>query len=497
MLFNSLDYLLFLAVALGLFWMLWSRPTVRLAVLFALSCVFYMAWHPAYIVLILGSAALDFAAGLGIGSATGTLQRRGWLALSLLGNLGLLCLFKYLPAVPTALLQAGFEQVRSVLAGGAEMLPWGSEALVSVGRFVPKTVGTVLLPVGISFYTFQTLSYTIDVYRGRFEPTRDFVRFACFVMFFPQLVAGPIVRATELLPQLKRPPALGVGGASQGLFWIGVGLFKKVVIADYLSVNLVDRVFGNPSLYSSAEVVVALYGFTMQMYCDFSGYTDIARGSARLMGFELPPNFDRPYQAKNPAEFWRRWHMTLSLWLRDYLYYPLGGSRVPAVRAYFNLAVTMFAIGIWHGSGMTFVWYALVQTVAMVGHRWFHRRVGGFEVPILWLRRVVHGGSVFLCLQFVVFSRLLFRAESMGNAQEVWARLMAGRFSLSQISFTLGTMLVLCFSAHMLPRPWFERVERGFVRWPWWAQGTALAGAGAVMGMVCTSEVVPYIYFQF
>ncbi|MBW2402526.1 MAG: MBOAT family protein, partial [Deltaproteobacteria bacterium] len=201
-------------------------------------------------------------------------------------------------------------------------------------------------------------------------------QFAFFVTYFPQLVAGPIVRASQLLPQLQRKITLRDEQVTRGLFLIATGMVKKVVIADYLSVNLVDRVFDQPELYSAAEIVIALYGFTMQIYCDFSGYTDVARGSAKLMGLELPENFDRPYQSASPAEFWRRWHITLSTWLRDYLYFPLGGSRVGPLRAYWNLWLTMFLIGIWHGASWTFVVYADLQSMAMVIHRFFYRRSG-------------------------------------------------------------------------------------------------------------------------
>ncbi|MCZ6806203.1 MAG: MBOAT family protein, partial [Deltaproteobacteria bacterium] len=353
----------------------------------------------------------------------------------------------------------------------------------------------VLLPVGISFYTFQTLSYTIDIYRRKLEPTRNFFQFAVFVTYFPQLVAGPIVRASQLLPQLARKITLRDDQVTQGLFLIATGLVKKVVIADYLSVNLVDRVFDQPALYTGAEVVVALYGFTIQIYCDFSGYTDCARGSAKLMGLELPENFDRPYQSASPAEFWRRWHITLSTWLRDYLYFPLGGSRVGPVRAYWNLWLTMFLIGIWHGASWTFVVYAILQSMAMVIHRFFYRRSGRTRDTVdAWH---VHAFKVFWALQFVVFSRILFRATSLQNAVDVTARLGSGTYTVAQISVGVWAMLIVSLLAHYTPKRWFESIEMRFMAMPASAQGLALACLGFALSFVATSEVVPYIYFQF
>jgi len=473
MLFNSLDYMLFLTLAVAGYWLLFRYGLGRLVFLLGASCLFYMAWHPAYIVLILGSAVLDYTAGLKIAGSDDALVRKRWLTLSLTGNLGLLGVFKYFNFFAGAVTEG-----MGVL--GVDATPWHLD---------------VLLPVGISFYTFQTLSYTIDIYRGRLEPTRSFIQFACFVTYFPQLVAGPIVRAVDLLPQLARRPALTREGVSRGLFLIMTGIIKKVAIADFLSVNLVDRVSDNPEAYTATEVIIALYGFTMQIYCDFSGYTDVARGSAMLMGFQLPRNFDRPYMADNPAAFWRSWHMTLSSWLRDYLYFPLGGSRCSPVRSYWNIWITMFLIGLWHGAAWTFVWYGVIQATVLMVHRIFYRRAGRSKDSRDALG--VYIFKVFCCLQFVVFSRLLFRATSMDNAFEVGARIFSGTFSVAQISTSLWLVLLGSFAAHYTPRGWYERLSQGFAKLPAPAQGVSLAVAGGLLSLVATSEVVPYIYCQF
>ncbi|MGD8859335.1 MAG: MBOAT family protein [Myxococcales bacterium] len=471
--FHSLDYLAFLALAVCGYWLLVRHNVLRLALVFVASCVFYMAWNPAYIVLILGSTVLDYTVGLRIAASSSQPVRRAWLLASLVGNLGLLGVFKY------------YNFFASATADVA--------ALFGL-QIVPAHLD-VLLPVGISFYTFQTLSYTIDVYRGRLEPTRNFLRFASFVTFFPQLVAGPIVRASELLPQLARRPVLGRHAVGDAAFLIATGLIKKIVFADYLAVNLVDRVFETPSAYSSAEVMLALYGYTLQIYCDFSGYTDVARGSAKLFGLELPENFDRPYQATSPAEFWRRWHMTLSTWLRDYLYFPLGGSRVGPVRAYFNLFLTMFLIGLWHGADWTFVIYGLLQAAAMLIHRFFYRRSGRtaakVDGPALHVLKVV--GT----LHFAVLSRVFFRGTSVDNALEVSGRLLAGSTSIGHVPAAVLWLLLLGFAAHYTPRGWFEEARRGFVQLPAPVQGAVLAGVGSVLMLLATQDVVPYIYFQF
>jgi len=470
--FHSLDYILFLLLVVCGYWLLLTHRMMRLVLVLVASCAFYMAWSPTYIVLILGSTVLDYTAGLRMHAATDPRVRRGWLLASLCGNLGLLGVFKYYNFFNTA--------VADVLAVG--------------GVHVEPSRLDVLLPVGISFYTFQTLSYTIDIYRGRMEPTRNFVRFACFVTFFPQLVAGPIVRASELLPQLAKHPRLDPSRVSDALFLIATGLVKKVAIADYVAVNFVDRVFEDPTGYSAAEVMVGLYGYTLQIYCDFSGYTDVARGSAKLFGLELPENFDRPYQAKNPAEFWRRWHMTLSSWLRDYLYFPLGGSRARPARAYFNLWLTMFLIGLWHGASWNFVIYGSLQATAVVIHRLVSRRSSRDPADD---SLGAHVTKVLLTMHFVVLSRVFFRAADFDNATAVWTQLGGGGLTLGHVPDSVWLVLLGGLGAHYTPRSWFEAIRLRFVGLPAPAQGAALATVGGGLMLVVSQGVVPYIYFQF
>lgn len=501
MLFNSTDYALFLALVLGAYWLLARRASLRvprLSFVLVVSSAFYMASNPWYITLILFSTLVDWGVAHNIARHEDEEPRKRWLMVSVAVNLGLLGTFKYFDflsgAFGDALGQLGLEVATPTLAGAA------TTVLGVFGRGGPP-IESVVLPVGISFYTFESLSYCVDVYRRKCEPAKSPLELLFFITFFPKLVAGPIARPSELLPQLEGPPKLTKEKVGDALFLIGTGLVKKVVFADYVSVNLVDRVFDAPDNYTAPEVVVALYGFTLQIYMDFSGYTDIARGSGKLFGIELPENFDRPYQAKNPAEFWRRWHMTLSTWLRDYLYFPLGGSQRGPVRTYFNLWLTIFLIGLWHGANWTFVLYGTLQASAVVAHRFITRararrtadagEDAGDEVA--WLRVL----KIVATMQFVVFTRILFRAADLDNAAAIVDRLGSGSWGLANVAPWVWAALVVGFAAHYTPRSLYEGLRARFVALPAPLQGVLLAALIALLMTVATTETVPYIYFQF
>lgn len=372
MLFASFDFLLFALPVLTAYWALSSKPTARMWLLLLSSYFFYMAaarppggglptrWY--FAGLLAFTTVVDYALALEIDKLPlGDKRRRLWLGLSVVTNLGLLGYFKY-----TNFLLSATEDLLAALG-----VSWARPAL------------SIALPIGISFYTFQSLSYTIDVYRGVLRAERSFVRFATFVAFFPQLVAGPIVRATQLLPQFRLQLSLDADAIDFAAWRISKGLFKKLVFADFIAAYFTDLVFATPNDYSSMENLFALYAFTLQIYADFSGYSDIAIGVARLLGFQLPENFERPYQSTHVGEFWRRWHMTLSTWLRDYLFFPLGGSRGSSQRTYVNLAITMFLVGMWHGASWNFVVYSLLQAAAMVFNRFVRLNAGGPLKPQL------------------------------------------------------------------------------------------------------------------
>ncbi|CAN5908465.1 hypothetical protein BH23GEM7_BH23GEM7_20090 [soil metagenome] len=330
MLFNSLQFLFFFPVVVALYFATPHR--FRWTLLLAASYYFYACWKPEYLLLIIASTLVDYGAALGMGAAATQARRKAFLALSLGSNLGLLFAFKYFNFFNESA-RALFDQFN---------LFYGVPAF------------DVLLPVGISFYTFQTLSYTIDVYRGQREPERHLGIFALYVSFFPQLVAGPIERSTRLLPQFFEKHEFSADRVSSGLRLILWGFFKKIVIADRLAIY-VNEVYGNPAGFDGPTLLLATYFFAFQIYCDFSAYSDIAIGAARVMGFELMQNFRRPYFARSIHEFWQRWHISLSTWFRDYVYIPLGGNRVPFWRWYVNLFAVFLVSGLWHGANWTFV----------------------------------------------------------------------------------------------------------------------------------------------
>ncbi len=479
MLFNSLLYPVFLAVTVAVAWALLRMRSLRMAFLLVASYLFYMSWNPQFILLIVGSTLLDFFVGRAIEDTPPERARRrkSLLLVSLAGNLGVLGVFKY--------------------------TNFFLQSFVDIGRLfdvdVPIPILAITLPVGISFYTFQTMSYTIDVYRGVLKAERNFGRFAVFVAFFPQLVAGPIVRATDLLPQLGRAPRLDRDQVGEALFRIARGLTKKVIIADFLALNLVDRAFSQPSLYSGAELMVALYAYTFQIYCDFSGYSDIAIGSARLLGYTLPENFVRPYVATSVAEFWRRWHLTLSQWLRYYVFFPLGGSRGGPWMAHRNTMITLILIGLWHGAAWKFVVYGALHGVAVSINRVLVRRKRLTE-PGYYDRRQPFAQVLWkwmLTFHFVVLARILFRAPSFSAAAEIWNGLWTQGWGLGRITVSIWLVLGLAFVSHLTPSRWMARASVEFSRWPAVGQGAALAALAAVFATFAETDVVPFIYFQF
>jgi D-alanyl-lipoteichoic acid acyltransferase DltB (MBOAT superfamily) len=463
-LFATFDFLLFFPVAFAGYWALAGRPLARVLWLLAGSYFFYMAgpapvsgppptpWYFAGLLLL--STLVNYTCGLLIDHAHAKRQHlpdqrsfvpKFWLCVSLVTSLGLLGYFKY----------TGF------------LLEVAEELSALFGARADFPAVKLLLPVGISFYTFHGLSYTIDVYRQRIPVERSLTKYALFMTFFPTLVAGPIVRAGEFLPQLHARPRLTREDVDFAVWRISKGLVKKVLFGDFVAAAFADRVFAAPTEHSSLENLLALYAFTLQIYADFSGYSDIAVGTARLLGFRLPENFDRPYQAVDIADFWRRWHMTLSSWLRDYVYYPLGGSRGSPARTYFNLWLTLFLVGIWHGASWNFVIYACLQASAMVYNRFCRRRsasvwsfvslgalavlVGsgmtllatGLELPqareigiassaVALLIGILPAAErapsllplhVFLTVHFSVISRVFFRSDDLAGARAMLGKL--------------------------------------------------------------------------
>lgn len=391
MLFNSLVFLIFFAVVYGLYRVASHRGQNHL--LLVASYVFYGWWDWRFLALIALSTAVDFVSARKIheGHGSGDAKaRKRWLAVSVAFNLGLLGIFKYLDFF-----------IESTVA-----------FLAAFGMSANLSALEIVLPVGISFYTFQTMSYTIDVYRGSLKPTPKFLDFALFVAFFPQLVAGPVERASRLLPQITAPRTVTSEGTSAGVFLVLWGLYKKVVIADNLAL-IANSVFNNYQDHSGLTLVLATLAFTFQIYCDFSGYSDIARGLCKLMGFELMLNFKLPYFALNPTDFWLRWHVSLSTWLRDYLYISLGGNRGSSLMTYRNLALTMLLGGLWHGSRWTFVIWGAFHGLILVLYRLLERKPCHVDP---WGGQFNYGRVVFqwaLMFALTTLGWIIFRAETM------------------------------------------------------------------------------------
>ena len=466
MLFHSYDFLaFFLAVLLA--HALVPKPGRRY-VLLAASYVFYGSWNPKYALLILISTVIDYFAARGIAGAVSARGRKLFLILSVATNLGLLGLFKYYNFFSHSLTQ-----------------------ILSLSLPLHE----LLLPVGISFYTFQSMSYTIDVYRHRCPLSRDFVDFALFVSFFPQLVAGPIVRAVDFLPQIAAATRRTSRHVRAGLKLFLLGLFKKIVLADNLAL-LVDRVHQDPAAFSSSDLWICAYAFAFQIYFDFSGYSDMALGLAKLLGFELPENFRRPYCAANIVDFWRRWHISLSTWLRDYLYISLGGNRHGKARTLRNLMITMALGGLWHGAAYTFIAWGLLHGAFLVAHRWFGAlaaRRAGLErlAATRWMTPV----WVLLTFHGWVISMVLFRAHSIEAAGGMLARMFqpGGDWTI-----TAGGTLLLCallYAAQVGDE--LHDLYHRFDQWPQPVRATLLALAAWAMILFTPAESEPFIYFQF
>jgi D-alanyl-lipoteichoic acid acyltransferase DltB (MBOAT superfamily) len=350
----------------------------------------------------------------------------------------------------------------------------------------------LVLPFGISFFTFETMSYTIDVYRREVKPAERYLDYLLFVCFFPHLVAGPIVRASELLPQLEQPRDPRRVDYSRAFFLIVSGLFLKVVIANHLATHIVDDVFAAPNRHSSLEVLVAIYAYAFQIYADFSGYTDVALGSAALFGYELPENFDRPYCAQDLQDFWRRWHITLSSWLRDYLYIPLGGSRGTSLRTYRNLMITMLLGGLWHGASWNFVIWGALHGVALAGTRMWQRARSTAARPGL-----PFGISVVLTFHYVCFAWIFFRAQTFGHALVMLERITHVTFGATNISREVLIALGVAALFHFMPKRVGDEARELFVRCPAWLQGIALAATAYGLHWAAGAKAEPFVYGQF
>ncbi len=473
MLFPTLNFAIFFLVVFTASWLLMPHRTAWKWFMLAASWYFYANWDWRFVALIAGSSLVNQAFGVAISRADEPRRRKTLVTAAVATNLVVLGVFKYY----------GFfaESVADMLG--------------TVGVDSPIPFLRFILPVGISFLTFHAISYVVDIYRGELAPAPT-LDFCVYMAFFPHLVAGPIVRGSELLPQFRTKRNPRKIEASLAFWLIMAGLAKKIVIADFLATNIVDGVFATPGRFSAGEVLAGLYGYAVQIYCDFSAYTDIAIGVALLLGFRFPENFNSPYAATSIQDFWRRWHITLSRWLRDYLYIPLGGSRGSRPATYRNLMFTMLLGGLWHGAAWNFVFWGGLHGTWLVWERWRAERRAdrGLEpLPDTPGRRFVRRIVTF---NLVVFAWIFFRADSMATAVQILGRLTDWG-PAPAVTPAILLAIAVGIGAQYVPRDFVVRLQAGFSRWAPAVQGLALAVALVVIDSLGSEGVAAFIYFQF
>ncbi len=468
LLFNSTFFLFFFIVILVFYPLVANKVKTRTWYLMLVSLYFYYKTSGAFILLLILTSFVNFGLGSLIYKSRSKASKRGYLLLSLVWNLGTLGYYKYTNFL--------FQIINQVFGGQLPMLD-------------------IILPVGISFFTFQTWSYTLDIYFGKLKPLHSFKDFTFFVSFFPQLVAGPIVRASYFIPQIRKNVYLDKDTIARALVLIFSGLLKKGVIADYLSINFVDRIFENPALFSGMENLLGVYAYALQIYCDFSGYSDIAIGLAALLGFQLPVNFLSPYRATSVTDFWRRWHISLSTWLRDYLYIPLGGNRKGKARQYLNLMVTMLLGGLWHGASWNFVFWGGL-----------HGLVLAFDKLILGLKfmqtKAMQAISIIVTFHFVCFCWIFFRAHDFTTSWLIISRIFTefngGIFWQWLTEYRIVAILIGAgFVFHWMPDSFELGFEKLLRKMPLVFQAFILAIVIWILFQARSAEIQPFIYFQF
>lgn len=555
MLFNTVTYAYFFGFVFVVSWLLHRYPRVRIGFLLAASYVFYAGWtfvgwerllasHGAeraelvvesvkFLPVLFVGTSVDWVLGVWLDRIEHAGRRKAMLVATIVVNLGILIFFKY-------------------WNWGADMFLW----LVRerLGFEVGDPHLAVELPIGISFFCFMSLSYVIDVYRRTIPACRSYLNYLAYVSFFPHLVAGPIVRGRDLLPHLERPTRLTARTGGEGLFLIATGLFKKVIIGDYLAVNFVDRVFAEPMSYSALEVAASLYGYSIQLYCDFSGYSDVAIGSALLLGYRFKLNFDQPFKASNVADFWRRWHISLSSWLRDYVYFSLGGSKRGDMRKYVNVFLTMLICGIWHGAAWSFVFFGLINGLGVAGTHWVREKIvplrgaalgRALAATVLFTlladfaagevaraaalpglgdaARMVLVGAWLAALTLALFNRVLgdaagalsralavfgtfsfitvgfvfFRAGSLDKASAVFQRLGSLTAYAPNLHAPVIGVILSALVLQWLPRRWGELARERFIAAPALAQALVLVAFAFALRKAASMETVPFVYFQF
>ncbi len=483
MLFHTWVFFVFFLIVYPVYLLVRKNNRLMNIWLMLASYTFYGWWNPWYLLLLFGTSAIDYL--MVVLMERNRRTRTLWLVISLVSNFGFLGFFKY----------SGFitENLNTFLGhlGLAAKLPdpaaYPNAMLALLGVHEDHFFTKVILPIGISFHTFQSMSYTIDAYKGAIQTERSFVRFLTFVSFFPQLVAGPIERASNLLPQLQKTPTIHRQDNADGLSHFVVGFFKKVALADYLA-KFVDPVYGNPSQFQAASLVLATLAFGWQIYFDFSGYTDMARGIARVMGFHMMLNFNNPYAATGLGDFWNRWHISLSTWFKDYLYFPLGGSRRGKARTYLNMFITMVVSGIWHGAAWTFVIWGALHALG----RCLTREV---EQTVFYQERIPRLVKQVLVFTFVTFTWIFFRAQSVEDAWVIISRIATTGWQDPRFPLLMAGLILAVWLYQLL---WTSRsaLSRRLL-------DAAVVRVGLVLLMIAYLLIVAqpstkqFIYFQF
>ncbi|MDD3162324.1 MAG: MBOAT family protein [Bacteroidales bacterium] len=475
LIFNSGMFLFVFCGFLILYNLVKKNLTMKVIWVLLFSYYFYYKSSGFYLVFLLISTVLDYLIGLQIGRVKTQMAKKCFVFLSVSFHLALLGYFKY------------FNLTLELFAN------------ITHQTFEFQRI---FLPIGISFWTFESISYIVDVYRKQLQPVKRFMDYAFYISFFPALVAGPIVRAKDFIPQIANSLVVTREMFGNGIFLIFAGLFKKAIISDYIGLNFVDRIFDNPSLYTGFENLMGMYGYSLQIYCDFSGYSDMAIGIALLLGFRLKANFDSPYKSASVTEFWRRWHISLSSWLKDYLYIALGGNKKGKLRTYFNLFITMLLGGLWHGASLKFVFWGGLHGLSLIVHKLLMRlfpwmKVNGSEMSA-WQRLF----GVLLTFHIVSACWVFFRADSFAQAIEVFNRIFTAFHPEVLPQFVLGykvvfSLMILGYLLHFVPQQLETRVNDAVIRMPLVLQAVAITLLIIFIFQIKSAEIQPFIYFQF
>ena len=537
LIFTQADFWIFFSLAYLIYAFIYKQNTLRSLYLFAVSLLFYYKTSGLFVGILLFSTVLDFRLGKLIYNSDQKWQKKSLVAISVFINLSVLAYFKYAYFFTdsyNALFQTKYEVINHLAVFG--------NSLVGDGYF---SVDKIILPVGISFYTFQTISYSIDIYRKQIKPLKNIIDFGFFVSFFPQLVAGPIVRASDFIPQIHKKVKITEIEFGRSIFMILKGLVKKMIFADFIAMQFLDKVFDSPVTHSGFENILAMIGYSLQIYADFSGYTDIAIGIALLMGFHLPKNFNSPYKALHCGDFWKRWHISLSTWLKDYLYIPIGGNRKSSLFTYIfilsfsflislfykgaliaslitlcvfliifiinynekianhfhtniNILITMLIGGLWHGASWQFVIWGGLNGVGIIVYKYW-RLISPYEKIQHW---TVNVWKIFLTFIFITITRIYFRGESMGKIDQFYTQItqnMGWQYAISILIeyWKVVFIIILGYTTHWLSYSLKEKIETLFIE----SHFILKIVASVVVAVVCyqafSAEFQAFIYFQF